>query len=171
MHLQSARPGVIDVREQVLFKFGRHDKSNHWFDMVVTKTDGKRIAYTVKPTSELKFGRFIAHMQIVASWVAKKNFASSVRLLTEQDINPVDLHNANIKIAARDQDPIALRSARAVVSDLRGYMSIKALTDALGLEARGYRAILQMIAAGELIPPQGERITPATLVSRKEYAV
>jgi len=36
LRLQASRPDVADIREQVLFLFGRRDEGSHVFDMVVT---------------------------------------------------------------------------------------------------------------------------------------
>ncbi len=168
LQLQSVRADVVDVREQVRFVYGRRDELRHFFDMVVTKGDGRRIACTIKPTIDLQSGRFVEHMRTVAWWVQEKKFAHSVRLLTEQDIDAKALHNANINVALRDRDPDAEDAARALVGNLQGRVSIKALTDNLGLGARGYRALLKLISFGDLLVPQNERITPVTLVSRKE---
>lgn len=167
LHIQSVRPDVADVREQVRFDYGRQDEHRHFFDMVVSKVCGERIAYTVKPTSNLRSGRFIDEMQTVAWWVAKKRFATSVRLLTEEDIDAVTLHNANINIALRDVDLEAEEAARAIIVGLRGAVTIKALTDAIGLEGRGYRALLRLVSTGELRLLRQERITPETLVHWK----
>lgn len=160
---------VADVREQALFRFGWRDEKRHWFDMLVTMQTGERVAVTVKPTDRLASGRFIEEMQTIAWWVQKKKFASSVRLLTEQDIDPIALYNANLKAAARDVDPEARAAAREVAKDLRGAVSIKTLTDQIGLKERGYRALLQLVAKDELRPICFERVTPATLVEWNGY--
>lgn len=170
LHLQDARHDVVDVREQVKFFYGRSGKLKHVFDMVATKSDGQRIAYTVKPEVDLESGRFIDHMQVVSWWVREKAFAKSVRLLTEADIDPTSLHNANIGLALRDVDVDAIAAARLAVGGLRGAVSVKNLTEVIGLEATGYRAVLKLIATGELVPLRHDRITPQTMVQPKEYA-
>ncbi len=158
---------VGDVVEQVLFKFGWRDEKCHVFDMLVTKTNNKRVAYTVKPTSQLESKDFLGKMQEVAWWVQEKKFASSVRLLTEADIDTIALHNANLSAAVQDGDPEALVAVRMVARRLRGAITIKALTDEVGLKARGYRAILKLISDRELQPVNHERTTPQTLVAWK----
>lgn len=50
---------------------------------------------------------FITYMQTVSFWVQERNFADEVRLLTEKDIDPVELHNARILAAFREPDPDA----------------------------------------------------------------
>jgi hypothetical protein len=90
----NARGEVADLREQVEFKFGRGKKYRHVFDMVATFTSGGRIAYTVKPTEEVAAGAFLETMGVVSWWVRESGFADEVRLLTQSDIDPIELHNA-----------------------------------------------------------------------------
>lgn len=169
LHLQAARRDVAQVREQVRFRYGRRDEHEHFFDMLVVKTDGQRIAYTVKPQARLASGRFVEEMQTIAWWVRERGFAASVRLLTEADIDRIALHNANIDMALRDDDPEALTAAREAVRTLRGGVPIRELTQKVGLGARGYRALLNLVSAGELSPLHNEKITPETRVQPKEY--
>lgn len=164
---QFDRRDVADIREQVLFRFGHRDEFTHVFDMVVTMTSGARTAYTVKPQVRLVSGRFVDEMQTIAWWVQKRGFAQSVRLLTEADIDPVLGHNANINAALRDVDAEADQAARTMARTLRGVASIRELTGRLGLEARGYRALLRLIRHGDLGPVCLQRITPCTLVEWK----
>lgn len=167
LQIEASRPDVAAVQEQVLFTFGRQDEKRHFFDMVVTKASGERIAYTVKPEARLKSGRHVEEMRTIAWWVQKQGFAKSVRLLTEADIDRVTLHNANINTALRDTDPEAEEAVRVVASGLRGAVSLNHLTQQVGLAARGYRALLRLVSAGELAPLQSEKITTETLVEWK----
>src|SRR6056297_1498508 len=121
----------------------------------------------LKPEARLKSGRHVEEMRTIAWWVRKKGFAKSVRLLTEADIDRVALHNANINTAMRDTDPEAAQAARAVASGLRGAVPLNQLTQQVGLAERGYRALLQLVSAGELAPLHSEQITPETLVEWK----
>lgn len=167
LQIEATRPDVAAVQEQVLFTFGRQDEKWHFFDMVVTKASGERIAYTVKPEVRLKSGRHVEEMRTIAWWVQEKGFAKSVRLLTEADIDRVALHNANINAALRDIDPEAEDAARAVAQELCGAVRLDLLTQKTGLAARGYRALLRLISAGELAPLHSEKITPESLVEWK----
>lgn len=167
LQIEATRPDVAAVQEQVLFTFGQQDEKWHFFDMVVTKASGERVAYTVKPEARLKSGRHIEDMRTIAWWVQEKGFAKSVRLLTEADICRVALHNANINSALRDMDPEAEQAARAVASGLRGAVPLNQLTQQVGLAARGYRALLRLVSAGELAPLHAEKATHETLVEWK----
>jgi len=67
----------------------------------------------------------------------------------------------------RDLDDAADSAARGLVRALRGVASIRDLTGRLGLEERGYRALLRLIRQGELSPVSRQCITPCTLVEWK----
>ncbi|ULB09184.1 hypothetical protein ORIO_04495 [Cereibacter azotoformans] len=163
----SADPEVRRLDEQVLFQFGPK-ASSHYFDVVATMTSGARIAYTVKPEFELRAGAFLTHMQNVARHVRRTQFASEVRLLTEADLDPVALHNAKLFTGLRDADPVADATARACAADLVGALPLLDLTRRTGLEARGYRALLRLLRSGELSLARRERITPASIVHKKD---
>ena len=167
LQIEATRPDVAAVQEQVLFTYGRQNEKRHFFDMVVTKASGERIAYTVKPEARLKSGRHVEEMRTITWWVQEQGFAKSVHLLTEADIDRVSLHNANINTALRDTDPEAEEAARVVASGLRGAVPLNQLTQQVGLAERGYRALLQLVSAGELAPLHSEQITPETLVEWK----
>ncbi|WP_157764680.1 hypothetical protein [Rhodobacter sp. CZR27] len=162
----SARPETVDLREQVRFRYGRDDE--HIFDIVVTERSGRRIAYTVKPEVRLVSGRFLAQMQEVAWWVRRKRFADDVRLLSDADLDPVELYNAHLIAAVHEPDPEADARALEVAATLTGARCIRDLTLATGLEARGYRAILRLLRGHQLCTARPERITPDTLVRLTE---
>lgn len=164
--LLNADRGIADLREQVRFRYGARDEHEHFFDVVATRTTGERIAFTIKPEDRLRSGRFLAEMQEIAWWVRRKAFAHDVRLLTDADVDPVDLHNARIVAAVRESDPEADAAARAAVGALTGAVSVNDLTAATGLGARGYRAVLRLIRSRALQPVRRERITPSSLVLR-----
>jgi hypothetical protein len=143
---------------------GRGDEQVHVFDVVATWASGERIAFTIKPEARLRSGRFLSEMQAIAGWVRQKAFANDVRLLTERDVDPVALHNARIIAAVRDPDPDADRTARETAHSFIGAVTLRDLTVATGLEARGYRALLRLVRRGDLQPIRHERLTPDSLV-------
>ena len=168
LFILNAEPAIADLREQVRFRYGpRGAERVHVFDMLATRRDGARIAYAVKPEVRLASGRFLAEMREVAWWVAKTRFAAEVRLLTDADVDPVALHNAKLIAAVREADPEAETAARKAAAGITGAVSLRDLTVATGLEARGYRALLRLIRTGVLETTRREAITPTTLVQRK----
>jgi hypothetical protein len=168
LFILNADPEIADLREQVRFRFGpRGAERDHVFDVVATRRDSTRIAYTVKPEVRLASGRFLAEMREVAWWVARTRFAAEVRLLTDADVDPVALHNGRLIAAVREADPEAEAAARKAAAGITGAVSLRDLTVATGLEARGYRALLRLIRTGALETTRREAITPTTLVQRK----
>jgi len=161
----SSRPEIADIREQVRFRYGRLDQHEVVFDLVVTKTDGRRIACSIKPEKRLRSGRHIAEMQAVSWWVLERDFADEVCILTEADLDPVELYNAQIYAAVRNADPEADGAARAVAAGLIGGRKLRDLTDELGLGPRGYRALLRLLRDRVLRCLQHARITPETFVT------
>lgn len=166
----NADRSIVDLQEQVRFRYGAHNEREHVFDVVVTRTTGSRIAYTIKPEVRLRSGRFLAEMQTVAWWVGQKRFADDVRLLTDADLDEVELHNAKVIAAVRDPDPEADAIVRNRTAAITGAMTLRDLTIATGLEARGYRALLRLVREGHLEPARHERLMPQTLVQWRRAA-
>jgi hypothetical protein len=106
-------------------------------------------------------------MQTVAWWVQQYGFADDTRLISELDLDPVELHNARIIAAVRESDPEAETVALFAVNEMLGGRTLRDLTLQVGLGAPGYRALLRHIRTGELIVRDGERITPKATVFRK----
>jgi hypothetical protein len=162
--LLNANRLIVHLQEQVRFTYGRGERQIHVFDVVATWACGKRIAYTIKPEARLRSGRFLAEMQEIAWWARGRAFADDIRLLTEQDVDPIALHNARIVAAVREPDPDADAIARETAGALTGAVTLRELTAATGLEARGYRALLRLVRGGELRPVHHERLAPHSLV-------
>lgn len=164
--LISGRPNVAALREQALFTFGWKRERKHFFDLFVTLTCGARIAYTIKPEVRLTSGHFLSDIAEIAWWVQELDFADETRLLTEAHLDRIELHNAHLFAALRDEDHAAGLAARAAIVCLTGG-ACRALRDLAldtGLAARGYRALLRLLRDGELMQVKREAITPATLV-------
>jgi hypothetical protein len=161
--LLNANRLIVHLQEQVRFTYGIGDRQLHVFDVVATFASGKRIAYTIKPEARCS-RRFLDEMQTIAWWVREKAFAQDVRLLTDADVDPVALHNARIIAAVRDADPQADAAARETARAFIGAVTLRELTHATGLEARGYRALLRLVRAGKLRPVHHECLTPHSLV-------
>ncbi|PVA05270.1 hypothetical protein [Thalassorhabdomicrobium marinisediminis] len=168
LFLLNAMPNVVQLREQVRFYYGWDTKKQkqHIFDAVASLDCGSRIAFAVKPEARLASGRFEAEMQEVAWWVCERGFADEVRIMSEADINPVDLRNAKILASVREIDPEADAVALEVVRGLPpgGGFSLRDLTHSTGLSARGYRSLIRLIRSGVLRLQQHEVIGPKAVV-------
>mgnify|MGYP006292327995 FL=1 len=164
-----ARPGTAMLEEQVAFGWtdARGHRKTHAFDFRLTRADGHVAAIAVKPTKYLRKNGFLGEMRQIAAQVTP-DFADAVRVMTERDLDPVELHNAELFHGMRHSDPEADAAAAAVLATLLGAVPLADLTGRIGLGARGFRALVRRIAAGELRCLARERITPATLVRRTE---
>lgn len=158
-----ARPDTALLEEQVRFEYG--DGQVHFFDFRLTRTDGRCIAISVKMTKYL--AKHLEEMRPIAAEV-QPDFADAVHIWTERNVDPVELYNAKLFHATREADPEADIAAETVVAPLLGAVPIQDLTDRIGLGARGFRALVRLIAQDRLCPIRLERITPASLVRRKE---
>jgi hypothetical protein len=164
----NADPEVTDFRVQAEFRYGRKLEQRHYFDVLKTMADGRVIAETVKPRAKLRSGVFLRDMAEIAWWVREFGFADEVRLITEADIDPIDLHNGRVLAGVRLVEATALAEARLAVSHLRGSVSLADLVKELALGAPGYRALLHLLARNELQLSHRERITPQSSVRCRE---
>lgn len=168
LFLLNVMMNVVSLQEQVRFFYGwdRKNQKQHIFDVVATLDCGSRVAFAVKPEVRLVSGCFETEMQEVAWWVYEHGFADDVRIMSEADINPVDLRNAKILAAVREADPEADAVALEVVRGLPagGGQSLRDLTLSTGMAARGYRSLIRLIRSGVLRLQRHEVIGPKVVV-------
>ena len=162
-----ARPGTEMLEEQVAFCWIDETgcRHTHYFDFRFTSADGDVAAISVKPAKDLHKNGFFDEMSRIAAQVTP-DFADAVRVMTERDLDRVELHNAELFHGMRHPDPEADEAAAAVIAPLLGAVSLAELTSRIGLGPRGLRALIRRIAAGELRCLARERITPQTRVRR-----
>ena len=156
---------VVDMREQVRFRYGPLDEYEVVFDLFLHLEDGTRLAGDVKPEVRLQSGRHLKKLQEVAWWVREKDFADEVRLFSDADLDPIELFNAQIFSAVRDPDPEADTAAIAIAASLKGGRSLHDLTLEIGMQARGYHALLRLLRDGTLYPFSHARIGPESIVT------
>lgn len=172
LYLLNAMKNVAKLQEQVRFFYGWDPKnpSQHVFDVVATLDCDARIAFTVKPEVRLVSGRFEAEMQEVTWWVHKHDFADEVRIMSEADVNSVDLRNAKILAAVREPDEQADLVALEVVKRLPngGGQSLRDLTLSTGMSERGYRALIRLMRTGVLRLQNHQVIGPKVVVALSE---
>lgn len=171
-YLLNAMPNVVAIQEQVLFFYGwkPEEERQHVFDIIATLQDGLKIGFTVKPEARLVSGRFLEEMQEVSWWAVEKGFVDEVRLITERDIDNIDLRNAQVLAAVREADPEADALALSFIDGLpvgAGH-SLRRLTIDIGMQGRGYRALLRLIRNGMLRPMSRGLIGPEMVVARTE---
>lgn len=119
----------------------------------------------VKPRERLERERILDEAHRIAAQVTP-SFADEVTLFTDTDIDPVQLHNAELFHAMRARDPEADAAMRRLLATIAGDIRIGDLVALSGLEARAYRATVRLIASGALEPCAFERIGYETFVRR-----
>lgn len=163
-----ARADVVDIEDQVAFPWidETGETKTHNFDFRVTFRDGRRAAIAVKAEHYLKGGTVEAELQAVARQVLP-DFADQVRLMTERQVHPVTLHNAQLLHEVRQPDPEADAAAAEAIAGIRGAATLGDLTDAMGLGVRGFRALLRLLRSHRLRLVRHERITRQSFVERE----
>lgn len=131
--------------------------------------DGTRIAVQVKPSAfEEKWWPII---KMIARQMSRK-FADAVLLLTEEKLRPDLIHNAMLIHAVRRDPPRGYdEQMRDLVQTLNGSAKIGDLVAHSGLEGNAFRAIVRLIANGELNVHGNGRIGYGTSVSRPKASV
>ncbi|KIC07218.1 hypothetical protein RA19_24775, partial [Leisingera sp. ANG-M1] len=168
-HCLAARPETGEIYEQVGFEW--HDEygelHTHYFDFVVVQTDGAIIAYSVRPSYGVS-DAFFEEMCRISDQARKAGFVADVRLLTEEDLDPIELFNAELLHSVRDEDPEADEAARKAVRDMQGIETLEALRDRAGCGAMGFRALIRLIRSRHLQLVSHERISPKSQVFKRE---
>lgn len=167
----NANPDVTYLREQARFDWEDIDGKphRHFFDAYAIFNETKRIAFTVKPQVRLASGRFLEEIQEVTRQAIDADFCDAVRLITEQNIGPIQLQNAAVYQAVREKDAEADQKALAVVHNLKGAVNLRDLTILIDLEARGYRALIRLCRDGILASESLSIIVPDTKLVLKAY--
>lgn len=156
---------VVEMREQVRFRFGLNDEHEVVFDVFFILADGTRIVGDIKPEVRLQSDRHLKKLQEVAWWVCVRDFADEVRLFSDADLDPVELHNAQVFAAVREPDPEADAAAMALAASLEGGRSLRDLSQEIGMQARGYRALLRLMRDQELRAFEHTKIRPEIIVT------
>jgi hypothetical protein len=163
-----ARRDVVRLENQVEFKWTDVDGSRHthFFDFRVTLRDGRRIALMVKWSTEAQKPKFKRKTARIASQVTSA-FADEVVVVTELDLDPIEVHNAELIHAVRVPDPDVDAAARRAIQTMVGAARIGDLVTEIGREGRAFRAVVRLIRSHDLQLVGHERITYDTLVRRR----
>lgn len=157
---------VATIVEQVAFNWvDATDKiRTKYFDFVVIRHNGQRLACEVKPSVRLVSGQVEAELAQIAAQMTP-DFADGVRLLTEKGLDPISTYNAEMFMGMREDDPDVDVVALLVIREFRGAASMADLTEVIGYGARGFRALVRLIMHQILRIERHERIKPETMVS------
>ena len=175
---EPSRPndGVVRARKRtaarrtqsVLFQWwcARSSKwKRHYFDFRVNFTAGSRVAVIVKRSRKLSCPKFCAEARTIASKVPS-DFADDVVVITELDVDPIEIHNGAFLDSLKETHPEADAAVRRATRGSLGARPISDIVRDVGLTGRGFRAIGRLLRRGELALTKLERITPETLVCR-----
>ncbi|MBA1157042.1 hypothetical protein [Microvirga mediterraneensis] len=168
-----ARRDCASLVEQPPFvKYVDYDgvEHRHWFDLLLTRSDGSRVAFMVKPEKyAAKHGlrSLLAHIAPQLS----TSFAHSVGLITEKTLGRALVHNATlIHECKRHPDADVDQRIREVAATLSGATTADCLIKAAGLEGDGFRAVVRAIADGTLETCSNGRINRAMWVRQAKQA-
>jgi hypothetical protein len=162
-----AHPNVQRVDEQppaVTYVTDEGETARHTFDFRALLTDGRRIAYAVKPSRKVQqrgLDRTIARIreQVLPG------FADLAMICTEREITRRRVHNAEVLLhAQRMRNEADVAAAREAVADLRGWAYLDDLIDRTGRGPRGRVALIYLIGDGELELEPDAYITGAAQV-------
>ncbi|MCL3881025.1 hypothetical protein [Marivita sp. GX14005] len=161
------RPNTLDLVEQIQFAwYDEHGEFfDHFIDLVVTRIDGTVCGYAVRPASRVSQAYECKLARIKEQAIAQC-FLDDFRLFTEEDVCPVELHNAKLFHSVRRPDAFADPVAQDASRKVCGTTTVGALVDETRLEGMGFRAIVRLIRSGHLQMVRHERIERSTEIMR-----
>lgn len=158
------RDDFADIEEQLASLPFNHPKgapSEHFFDFRFTTKGGKKICISVKPERIAKTYDYQATIGAVKE-AAIGNICDAVATVTERNISPIDLHNAELFHAARRPEPAIDAIVLDGLARLEAAVSINQFLADIGLSGRGFSAwrvqsVLGMRAFSALKRSAGKR--------------
>jgi len=165
--LLNYRPTTLDLVEQVQFAwYDEHGEfSNHFIDLVATRVDGSVIGYAVRPMYRVSHAYECKLARIKEQAIAQC-FLDDFRLFTEEDVCPVELHNAKLFHSVRRPDDLADPVVQDVSRNVHGITTVSELVKQTHLEGMGFRAVVRLIRSGQLQMVRFEHIAHGTEVFR-----
>lgn len=171
-HLEAKAAMILAARRETLslveqFRISWTDEFGkvlrHFVDFVQDKVDGQRIGYAVRPTARVS-QKYLLKLARIKEQALAGAILSDFRLFTETEVCPVELSNATQFHAVRRPDPFGDMIAAEVVRNMSGVTTIGQLTDAIGLDGMGFRAVVRLIRSGELEMVRHEIISRSSQV-------
>ncbi len=131
----------------------------HTFDFRVVTIDGKRVAYSVKPTAKVKKSGIEEILRAIRKQVGPK-FADIYELRTDAEITDAKAQDAreilHYRRACNEAD---VQEMRRFVSTLRGCAKMRDVARASAMvEGRAWAALVNLIDVGELALTEGSHI-------------
>jgi hypothetical protein len=155
----------VEQPPAVVFLDEKGSERRHVFDFLVKKRDGSTIAVDVKPS--IRVARFKPTFLKMIEKIG--SYADAYILLSEENFTRDELHNAElIQAVRRDPNPSYDDNIRALIANMHGSVRIRDLVEESGLDGAGFRAIVRLIAAEELLLIERGRINHAAFVAKPD---
>lgn len=146
-----ACPEVVDVEDQpepVRYRDENGRWREHTFDVRATMRDGWRTAYAFKAAA--RAAAFAPELAVIARHVPK-SFADEVVLVTERDLDPIEVQTAEMVLNfRRHRWPEVDAAVGETARGLRGATTIAEIVAATGFAGRAFRSVVLHIADGHL---------------------
>jgi len=162
------RDDFADIEEQLAslpFNHPRGTPSEHYFDFRFTTKGGQKICISVKPERIAKTYVYQATIGAVKK-SAVGNICDAVATVTERNISPAEVHNAELYHAARRPEPAIDAAILDALAQLRGPVSINQFLEDVGLSGRGFFSVARAIRFGHARLFTYEKIRGKTLIER-----
>lgn len=162
------RADFADIEEQLAalpFKHPRGTASEHFFDFRFTTKGGRKICISVKPERIAKTYIYEATIKAVEK-AAVGNICDAVATVTERNISPIELHNAELYHAARKPEPLIDDVVLDALPKLKAPVSINQFLADIGLAGRGFFSVARAIRFGHARLFTPEKILGKTLIER-----
>jgi|GEM_PF-2556902 len=167
--LTLTNPTTLQVHEQfgpVAFTDADGRPAAHFFDLMITQQDGRKIAVAVKPTERLKSGRFLRELNAIEKTMSS-DIADEIRLVTERCFSRADAFNAVMyQRFAVCRDAVVEARLRDVLASTSGETTICALAERCRAGGRAFRVIVRAMFEGQLEQLSTGRINLFTRVRR-----
>lgn len=163
------RPDVVDVEEQLegiryflpSLPVGKQNPL-HFIDFRVTKRGGHRVGLIVKPSPHVT-PEFRAEVRAVTA-AAKGHLVDSVCLVTEENINRIELANAEFMHEVRFPDPKSDAILAGFLPTMMEACRISDIVRQTGLGDRGFAAVVRALIQQALQFDRRQRIIFDTIV-------
>lgn len=164
-----ARQDVVDVQEQptaVAYVDDNDVERHHTFDFKVSMRCGARVFIEIKPDKIADRKGLSGKLRAIATQVPRET-ADRVVHFGEDILRRDVVQNAMlIHSVRRDRDRSADEVVRSFMAKVNGAVSVADVVRATGLKSRGFRALVRLVAAGELQFVGPGRIDYSTMIAR-----
>ncbi|WP_192964083.1 hypothetical protein [Phycobacter azelaicus] len=128
-----ARKDIASLENQVPFFYRNADgrPATHFFDYRATQRSGKRIAIMVKAAERAASPRVDDELRVIARQVPS-SFADRVVVMTEEDLDPIEVYNAELLHEMRMPEPEVDAAARRAVCSMVGPCELGRLIEMIG---------------------------------------